>query len=85
MPKASSKSRVSVLVTLDEDRIGKIKPVVDACRKAGLDVQQVMSEDGILRGAVDAPALKRLKAVKGVAHVEEEEHYQLAPPNSPVQ
>ena len=79
------KERVSVLVSVEETHLDALGEVVERLRRAGLDVEQVTEEVGVVAGSANADAVERLHDVDGVAHVEEEREFQLPPPDSSIQ
>lgn len=79
----SPKTKVSVLVADDyQDRFSE---VVEAARRAGLDVEEELATIGLMTGAIDDSQRSTLESVQGIAAVEEPRTYQLAPPESEVQ
>jgi hypothetical protein len=75
----------NVVITIAPDYSAAMEPVVEALREHGMQVDQVLPEVGIISGrATDDQSLSNLY-VEGVASVEEGMHFQLPPPESPVQ
>ena len=63
------KERVSVLVSVEETHLDSLGEVVERLRRAGLDVEQVTEEVGVVAGSANADAVERLHDVERVAHV----------------
>ncbi len=78
-------SKVDVVVSVEEGRLGEFPQVVEAARRAGLEVAEAMATIGVISGSVDAGALAGLEAVPGVASVEKARTYEIGPPDSEVQ
>jgi hypothetical protein len=74
-----------LLVTLDDESLGRIDEVVAKLKKAGLTKVKKMESIGIVSGDADAEAVEKLKTVQGVRAVEESTWIQLPPPDSPIQ
>ncbi len=56
----------------------------DALAKAGLHVDQVLEEIGVITGHGDAQLGAALRDIKGVADVAEQAHIDIGPPGSSV-
>lgn len=77
--------QTAVTVSVDDEHLGAIDRVVELCRKAGLSVDSVLGQLGIITGHTDEAGARRLAGVEGISHVEEEREYQIPPPNAGVQ
>jgi hypothetical protein len=78
-----TKTKVNVLVADDyEDRFPE---VVEAARRAGLDVVEQLPTIGLISGEIDAAKRPMLDGVPGIASIEESRDFQLPPPDSEVQ
>jgi hypothetical protein len=77
--------RRHVTVTVADSHAGDLAAVAAGLRAAGLEVEQVLAALGIVTGAVDATRLGEIAAVPGVAAVEEQATFQIAPPDADVQ
>ncbi|MFP2924585.1 hypothetical protein ACLESO_05090 [Pyxidicoccus sp. 3LG] len=77
-----AKIPVSVLVEVTPPE--RMEDVVARLRAAGLDVEQVLEETGVVLGSAAPDRLPALRAVQG-ATVEAQRTFQLAPPDSDVQ
>ena len=78
----SAKTAVSVLIETSEPE--GFKEVVARLRAAGLEVEQVLEESGVVLGSAAPERLPALRAVRG-ATVEAQRSFQLEPPDSPIQ
>lgn len=74
-----------ITVTIDDDHVPRANEVADQLRAAGMTVEQVLGTVGIITGSVDAGQRASLEAVPGVAAVEEETTFQIAPPDAEIQ
>ena len=75
----------AVIVTVDDAHLARLDAVAEALRRHGLQVEQVLSEVGLIAGQLPAGrALGELR-VEGVAAVEEARTVRLPPPDAPVQ
>ena len=74
-----------VVVSVAEDHLGDLSVVLAGLREAGLVVDTVLEPLGTVTGSVRADAIGRLEEVPGVAVVEREHRYQLAPPDAEIQ
>jgi KaiC/GvpD/RAD55 family RecA-like ATPase len=59
--------------------------VATQLRSHGLKVDQVMHEIRIISASSDSVDVNSVRKLKGVSGVEESTHYQIPPPDSPVQ
>ncbi|OLF12260.1 hypothetical protein BLA60_09750 [Actinophytocola xinjiangensis] len=74
-----------VIVSVAADRIADLPTVVDALRRAGLTVAEVLDGAGVVTGEASGEVIAALAKVPGVADVETERDVRLPPPDSPVQ
>ena len=74
-----------VTVTVADDHLGETDAIAEQLRAAGMVVEQVLDAVGMITGSVPAERRPSVEAVPGVAAVEEETNFQLAPPDSEVQ
>ena len=78
-------STVNLLISLDDEHIEQISEVIQNLKAAGLHVEQTMTQLGVITGSCDAAKVEAISQVKGVSHVETEQKYQIAPPDSDIQ
>ncbi len=64
---------------------GDADAVAEKLRAAGMNVDQVLSAAGIITGSVAAGMRTGLADVPGVASVEAEHTFQIAPPDAEIQ
>ena len=74
-----------VTVTLDDDHLTHPNRVVTRLRAAGMTVEQVLDNIGIITGTVASERKAALHKVRGVATVESDHSFELAPPDADVQ
>lgn len=74
-----------ITVTVDDDHLASIDAIVDQLRAAGMQVDQVLRPVGVITGSVAGSKRASVDAVPGVAAVEDETSYQIAPPDAEVQ
>lgn len=74
-----------VTVTVDDAHTGEIEAVAERLRGAGMHVDAVLAAIGVITGSVDASPLASIERVEGVAAVQEQTRFQLAPPDADVQ
>ncbi|HYQ66465.1 hypothetical protein [Actinophytocola sp.] len=66
-----------VVISVADDQVGDMATVVDALRRAGLRVAEVLDSVGVVTGTVDGDALDSLSTVPGVAEVERSREFHL--------
>jgi hypothetical protein len=74
-----------VTVTIDDKHLGRLDDIADRLQGAGMQVEQVLQPIGIITGSVSPTQRHSLEDVPGVAAVEGESSFQLAPPDADVQ
>jgi hypothetical protein len=74
-----------VSVTVGDAYRDRVDGVVEGLRASGLEVEQVLGTLGIVTGSAPAGALDALRGVEGVASVDEQVSFRIAPPDSPIQ
>lgn len=75
-----------LLIAIDDAHLSQMGEVVDRLREAGVDVRDANETLGTVTGSVDERVgLDALQAVEGVDVVEQQETYELPPPDSPLQ
>ena len=77
--------RRHVTVTVADSHTGELEAVAAALRGAGMEVESVLAALGVITGSVDDTRVAALAAVPGVAAVEEQATFQIAPPDADVQ
>lgn len=78
-----AKARLSVVVK--DSHLPKFREVVKSLKQAGMTIENELKSVGIVTGSVDEMKIDRLREVEGVAEVEPEQSFQIAPPESDVQ
>jgi hypothetical protein len=74
-----------VSVSVDNDHLDKIDEVAAELRSKGMQVDQVLSEVGVISGSVPDDLRQALETGSGVEGVEEAKSFQIPPPESDIQ
>ena len=75
-----------ITVTVTEGQQPNIHELADRLRAAGMRVDQVLPAVGVITGSVDSSAQRSLiEQQAGVAAVEDQTTFQIAPPDSDIQ
>jgi hypothetical protein len=74
-----------ITVTANDDHVGRIDDLAERLRAAGMRVDQVLRQVGVITGSVDRSRRAAITSVPGVAVVEDDEPVQLAPPDADIQ
>ena len=77
--------REKITVTVDDAHLGQVAELADQLSSAGMDVEQVLGEVGIITGSAPSEARATLEGLAGVSAVEAENSFQLPPSDSEVQ
>jgi len=77
--------KVKVSVSVDDAHINQILKVAEDLQLVGMDIEQTLPSVGIISGSIASDQVNRLYQIEGVQHIEPEQDYQLAPPDSDVQ
>lgn len=75
----------NVTVTIADSHVAQIDDVARRLRRAGMRVDGVLATIGMITGSAPAARLAALEAVSGVAGVEEQATFRIAPPDAEVQ
>jgi len=76
---------MSVTVSIADDHQDQFPQIVDELRRAGLTVEKELGEIGVVTGSVAPKDIATIEQVEGVAFVEPEASFQIAPPESDLQ
>jgi hypothetical protein len=82
---ASSGPDVRVTVTVADSALADIEQLAGRLRRAGMAVDAVLGAIGIITGSVASARLASIRTLPGVAAVEEQTTFQIAPPDADVQ
>ena len=82
MPETAS---AEVTVSVDDEHATDLQGVAERLRAAGLSIDDLFEELGVIVGRIDESRADRLRDVEGVASVERSRSYQLPPPESEIQ
>jgi hypothetical protein len=74
-----------VTVTVHDDQLAEIDQLADRLRAAGMRVDQVLSNIGVITGALPQEKRSAVREMPGVAAVEEETTFRISPPDADVQ
>ena len=74
-----------LLIAIDDAHLSTMGEVVERLREAGVDVRSADKTLGTVTGSIDESQVDALRAVEGVDVVEQQETYELPPPDSPTQ
>ena len=74
-----------ITVTVTEGQQPNIDELADRLRAAGMQVDQVLPAVGVITGSVTGSQRTLIEQEAGVAAVEDETSFQIAPPDSDVQ
>jgi hypothetical protein len=78
-------SQVNVTVAIEDSHLARMPEVIQKLQSAGMRVEESLEEMGIVIGSCDAAQMQALSQIEGVAAVETESQYQLAPPDAEIQ
>ena len=76
---------MAVTVTVADSHLTDIEDVADRLRRAGMAVDAVLGAIGIVTGSVAPEQLASLRALPGIAAVEQQQTFRIAPPDAEVQ
>ncbi|MDX6683136.1 MAG: hypothetical protein QOG94_3175 [Solirubrobacteraceae bacterium] len=82
---ASAGPDVRVTVTVADSALAEIEQLAGRLRRAGMAVDAVLGAIGIITGSVASARLASIRTLPGVAAVEEQTTFQIAPPDADVQ
>jgi hypothetical protein len=74
-----------ITVTVDDVHRERIEAVADQLRAAGMRIQQVLPTLGIITGTIPENRPGAIANVTGVVQVEDQETFQLPPPDADIQ
>lgn len=74
-----------ITVTVTEGQQPNIGELADRLRAAGMQVDQVLPAVGVITGSVTSSQRTSIEQEAGVAAVEDETSFQIAPPDSDIQ
>lgn len=77
--------REKITITVDDAHLGQVAELADQLSSAGMEVEQVLGEVGIITGSAPSEARATLEGLDGVSAIEEENSFQLPSSDSEVQ
>ncbi len=78
-------TKVHLTLSISDSHMDKIAKVAAAAKRAGLKVEQNLSDIGVLTGVIDQDKIETLRQVDGISHVEAERTISVPPPDSAIQ
>jgi hypothetical protein len=78
-------SQIKVSLIIDEAHLPVIEKVSQDLISSGATVEQVLPSIGVINCSIESNLVDSLKQIDGVKQVEQQQTYQAAPPNSPIQ
>ena len=63
-------SVVNLMISIDDEHVEKISSIARKLGKAGLRVNQLLDELGIITGTIDENSVSKLSNISGVAAIE---------------
>jgi hypothetical protein len=77
--------KVDLVISVDDEHLGRFSEVVKNVEDVGMAVDQQMEEIGVVTGSIEPEKVAPLSNVEGVSYVERSREFQIAPPDSDVQ
>lgn len=74
-----------VVVTVHDDQLDHVEEVADQLRGAGMRIDQVLGEIGVITGSLPEDRRAAVLSMPGIAAVENETTFQVPPPDSEIQ
>jgi hypothetical protein len=74
-----------VIIAVSDEYYDRFPEVVAAAKDAGLEVEREMPVVGVVSGSIDDEKLPELSKLRGIASVEQDRVYRIAPPDSELQ
>jgi hypothetical protein len=78
-------SQMNISVSVKDAHLATIELVSQKLQAAGMNVEHVLNNIGVISGSIDSSLMNTLAQIEGVKQVEQERTYQLAPPDSDIQ
>lgn len=75
-------ARVRMLISVRDSHLGSLDDIAKAAEQAGMDVDTMMREIGVVSGLIEADRIEKLRAIDGVQDVEEDKKFSLPRGNS---
>lgn len=73
-------NRIRIAIAVEDDALGRLEDVANACRALGFLGDTTLTGVGVLTGTIQTDGLAALRAVPGVAAVELERQIRLRTP-----
>ena len=78
-------SQIKISVCIDDAHLPSVEKIAQQLQSAGVSVEQSLAGIGIISGSIDRDRIQSLYEIEGVKQIEQQEVYQIAPPNSAIQ
>jgi fructose-1,6-bisphosphatase/sedoheptulose 1,7-bisphosphatase-like protein len=78
-------SEDNVIVLIDDSYRDRFAEVVDRAKAAGLRIDQLLQDSGVVTGSISAGKRRDLEQIQGIAAVETQRDIQIPPPKSDIQ
>ena len=78
-------SEDNVNVLIDDSYRDRFEEVVDRAKAAGLRIDQLLRETGVVTGSISPGKRRDLEQIQGIAAVETRRDIQIPPPKSDIQ
>jgi hypothetical protein len=78
-------STIKLLISVRNDYQSRLPEVAQKLQAAGMQVDQWLTELGVITGSIAAESMSTLSQIEGVADVELDGTFQLEPPEPDVQ
>jgi MoaA/NifB/PqqE/SkfB family radical SAM enzyme len=63
-------SQINIVISVDDEHLEKILEVAASLRAAGMTVENIMPEVGVISGSIDYEKSEALSDIEGVEYVE---------------
>jgi hypothetical protein len=74
-----------ITVSVDDEHFEQVDGVAETLKAAGMNVEQVLGSVGIITGSVESERRADIERLPGVGSVEEENTFQIPPPDADIQ
>ena len=78
-------SQIKISVAVDNAHLSEIQSISEKLHSSGMNVEQILSNIGVINGSVESNQLNSLNQIEGVQSINPQQGFQLAPPDSDIQ
>jgi hypothetical protein len=75
-------AKVRMLISVRDTHLSSFDEIARAAERAGMEIDGRMTNIGVMSGLIEADRIDALRAIDGVADVEEDKKFTLPPGNS---